>query len=334
MTDLPVLSASERAERRLQLLEGAGWADAQAAPLAADASLRSYQRLRLDGETAVLMDAPPPREEVEPFIAMADWLRQCGYSAPRIMAADEQAGFVLLEDLGDALYEQAITDGASELELYEAAVDLLVDLQSHAPPSHLPHHTAEALASDSELLTTWFLPHAGIEADAGDADEYMEIWRRLLAKFVTDPSVVVLRDYMADNLIWLPGRAGLARVGLLDFQGALIGSPAYDLVSLLRDVRRDVSDDLAEAMIQRFLAAKGLAGDDALGFRDEFAVLGVQRNARIVAVFSRLAARDGKAGYLDYMPRLWRMLERDLDHPAVNDLRRWFSRLVPKDKRA
>ena len=333
MTDLPVMSATERAERRLHLLERAGWADARAAPLAADASFRSYQRLHQNAETAVLMDAPPPREDVGPFIAVADWLRQCGFSAPRIMAADEQAGFVLLEDLGDALYDQAITEGASEPELYEAAVDLLVDLQSHAPPGDLPHHTAEALVSDSELLTAWFLPHAGIDADTGDAAEYMEIWRRVSAEFLADPSVVVLRDYMADNLIWLPDRAGLARVGLLDFQGALIGSPAYDLVSLLRDVRRDVPDDLTEAMIRRFLAAKGLAGDEALGFRDEFAILGVQRNARIVAVFSRLAARDGKTGYLDYMPRVWRLLERDLDHPAAADLRRWFDRVVPKDKR-
>ncbi len=329
--DMP---AAERTSRRIRLLEEAGWQTARAEPLAGDASYRTYQRLHRNGGTAVLMDAPPPREDVRPFIAMAAWLRQGGYSAPEIMAADEDAGFLLLEDLGDALFTTAIAGGADETELYEASVNLLVDLQSRPPPPDVPPYSTEFLSSEADLLTAWFLPHAGIEASAGDVAAYGELWRGVLAHLAGQQSVLVLRDFMADNLLWLPERRGLARVGLLDFQGALMGSPAYDLMSLLRDVRRDVSGDLADSMIDRYLSAKGLPDTEARRFREDFAILGVQRNAKIAGIFSRLLARDGKSSHLAYLPRVWRMLERDLDHPALADLRDWFDRVIPRDKRS
>ena len=315
----------ERAQRIARFLDAAGWGGASRKPLAGDASFRRYERLERGGERAVLMDAPPP-EDVRPFRAVARYLAARGYSAPRIRAADAEAGLLLLEDLGDATYTRALDGGAAPEPLYAAAVDVLVDLHRGAPPPGLAPYDEATCLAEAELLVDWFLPAAGAPADDAARADYRAAWRAALPS-PSGAQVTVLRDYHADNLMWLPERPGLARVGLLDFQDALAGHPAYDLVSLLEDARRDVPEALAEAMIARYLAA--MPDTDPLAFRAACDALGAQRNAKIVGIFTRLWKRDGKPGYLALIPRVWRLLESDLARPGLGAARAWFDKHVP-----
>lgn len=309
-------------------LRAQGWGDAQRASLAGDASFRRYERLTKPGRHMVLMDAPPPQEDVRPFTAIARHLSALGYSAPRIEAEDAADGLLLLEDLGDSTYSRVLDTGSNPRALYGAAIDLLADLRRHAVPEGLPPYDETVYLTEADLLIDWFLPAVtGRETAESTRRAYHEAWRAVLDRSNLGPPVLVLRDYHADNLMWLPNRQSHARVGLLDFQDALAGSPAYDVVSLLEDVRRDVDPELAEAMIVRYLSA---ATDlDAAKFRDAYAVLGGQRNAKIVGIFTRLWKRDGKASYLDLIPRTWRLLEGDLAHPALAPVRAWFDEHIP-----
>lgn len=321
-----------RKAARQEFLDGAGWGAAACVALAGDASLRRYFRLSGTDSTAVLMDAPPGPEDVRPFLRVAALLAEWGYSAPRIMASDADAGFVLLEDIGDDSFTKIIASGADERELYEAAVDLLTDLQRHAPPGDLPTFDGERILREADLFLDWTLPALTGEASPPALYRgYRALWRDLLPLITGGDAAVALFDYHADNLHWLPARQGLRRVGLLDFQGAVRASPALDLVSLLEDARRDVPPDLAEAMIARYMTNAGVADEDA--FRASYAAQGARRNARILGVFGRLWLRDGKAGYLGFMPRVWRHLEGDLAHPAVAPLRAWFDGVVPAGQR-
>jgi len=313
-------------------LDAQGWGDAERSNLADDASFRRYERLNRTDRPMVLMDAPPPQEDVRPFTAIARHLTALGYSAPKIEAEDAEAGLLLLEDLGDNTYTRALNAGTNPEKLYGAAIDLLADLRRHPPPADLAPYDEAACLAEADLLIDWFLPAVtGQETEELVREAYHAAWRAVLDKADLGPPVLVLRDYHADNLMWLPNRKDCARVGLLDFQDALAGSPAYDLVSLLEDIRRDVEPTLAEAMIVRYLAA---APDlDARRFRDAYAVLGGQRNAKIVGIFTRLWRRDGKAGYLDLIPRGWRLLEHDLAQPALAPVRAWFDEHVPSHLR-
>ncbi|MFN4312080.1 MAG: aminoglycoside phosphotransferase family protein [Ferrovibrio sp.] len=309
-----------------------GWSAASRAKLAGDASFRKYERLHLDGRAAVLMDAPPPQEDVRPFLRIARLLLQHGYSAPRIMAEDPEHGFLLLEDLGDDLYASLIRQGHAELPLYEAAIDFLLDLHRHAAPADLAPYDEARLIDELGLFTDWYLPAlTGGETPEALRREFLALWRALAPEVCLPPRILVLRDFHAENLIWLPQRAGAACVGLLDFQDAVAGHPAYDLVSLIEDARRDVAPKLAEAMLRRYIAGSG--SDDA-GFRRACAILGAQRNLRIIGIFTRLWKRDGKPHYQAFMPRMWRLVERDLAHPALGDLRRWVDATVPAALRA
>ncbi len=319
-------------------LQQAGWHDAVRGPLAGDASFRRYERLRRDngGSSAVLMDAPPPQEDVRPFVHIARWLDSHGFSAPRILAEDVGNGFLLLEDLGDDLYARLLrqdrNDGtrADEETLYAAAIDVLLALRDH-PAASLAPYDANRLVEEALLFIDWYLPAlTGSPADTATRESFAALWQSLAPEAVAQNPVTVLRDFHAENLLWLPGRQGKARVGLLDFQDAVAGHPAYDLVSLLEDARRDVPPDLAERMLQRYIGAAG-ASDAA--FRRAYAILGAQRNIRILGVFTRLWKRDGKPGYQAFMPRMWGLVERDLAHPALADLRTWMDRTVPPDLR-
>lgn len=310
----------------------AGWGAAGVAPLAGDASNRRYLRLGAPGgATAVLMDAPPDRgEDVRPFLAVTDWLRGLGLSAPRIMAADPDQGLLLIEDLGDALFARVA--GADEASLYAAAVDLLVDLVQAGPPARLGGGTAAAydgavLAREAALAVEWYRPGVlGTPTPADLAADYAAVLGQATAGIAPARDVLVLRDYHAENLIWLPDRVGAARVGLLDYQDALVGHAAYDLVSLLEDARRDVAPALAEAMLARHLARSGA---DPVAFRAGYAALGAQRNLKIIGIFARLARRDGKPRYLDLIPRVWRHLMHDLAHPDLAALRAWVRAHLP-----
>ncbi len=306
-----------------------GWAGAEIAPLAADASFRRYLRLARDGATAVVMDAPPGKEDVRPFLGIARHLVALGFSAPRILAAEEAAGLVLIEDLGDDTFTRLLARGADEAALYALATDVLVALHQRpdAAPDWLPPYDDARLLDEAALLTDWFLPGAGAPvADAVRAD-YLALWRAALAAARAVPDTLVLRDYHVDNLMRVAGRTGNAACGLLDFQDAVKGPVAYDFVSLVEDARRDVAPALAAAMRARYLAA--FPALDAGAFDAACAVLAAQRHAKVIGIFTRLCVRDGKPQYLPHIPRVWRMLERRLAHPTLGPLAEWFAAYVP-----
>jgi len=316
-----------------RFLECEGWGDAVRSALAGDASFRRYERLEGPRGRAVLMDAPPENEEVRPFVRIARYLVDQGYSAPRILAADEAAGLLLLEDLGDDLFTRLLAeDGTNEPELYAAAIDLLADLHQKAPPLGLAPYDEAPLQAEADLFVDWYLPRKRRRpTPESERAAYRALWRRVYPLAAEAKPVLVLRDYHADNLIWLPERQGVARVGLLDFQDALLGARAYDLVSLLEDARRDVAPQVVRAGIERYLKAAG--GLDRARFLAAYAVLGAQRNVKILGIFTRLLKRDGKPQYLRYLPRVWRLLEGDLKHPALQELAHWFDHAVPPQER-
>lgn len=340
--------AEARAERAAAFLAAAGWGDAARAPLAGDASFRRYERLRGPAGSAVLMDAPPDAgEDCRPFVAIGAHLRRLGFSAPAVLAADLIEGFLLLEDLGDDLYARVLSAGGDEAALYAEAVDLLDALHAEPAPAALPvpndapyalpDYSAARLQAEADLLADWYLPEWSGRPTAPDlVAEYRALWRDLLPAARIDAPVLVLRDYHAENLLWLPRREGLARIGLLDYQDGVIGHPAYDLVSLLSDARRDVPPALADAMLARYAAAAGRRDPafDAAAFRTAFAVLGAQRNCKIIGIFARLWRRDGKPNYLALIPRVWHNLERDLAHPVLAEVRDWLDRVVPPASRS
>jgi len=299
-----------------------GLAGASRLPLAGDASVRRYERVAAGGRRLVLMDAPPAALDIGPFLAIGAWLRGQGLSAPQVIAADRAAGLALLEDLGDDLFRPLLArGGADEALLYRTAIDLLVTLQRAAPPP-LPRYDDAWLSREARLLVEWYAPDLGAAAAA----DYDAIWRDLLPLAWVGADGFVYVDYHSDNLLWLPKRTGLARIGLLDFQDARCGPPAYDLVSLLEDARRDVDPDLARAMLERYLTAR--PDLDQVAFRAACAVLGAQRNAKILGLFARLAARDGKRQYLDLQPRVRAHLAGALRHPALAPLGAWCERYL------
>ena len=322
---------ADRAALVREFLERSGWGGAARAPLAGDASFRRYERLRHGGRKAVLMDAQPETEDIRPFLAVARHLKRFGYSAPAVLAADAGQGLALLEDLGEESYSRVLDENGDEEVLYGLAVDLLADLYRRPAPADLPPYDDARLLEEANLLTDWYLPAlSGSPPPQGIKMEYQALWRGLFPLARVEPEVMVLRDYHADNLMRLPGRRGLARVGLLDFQDAVRGPAAYDLVSLLEDARRDVPPELAERMIRRYL---GATGADEQALRTAYAVLGAQRNAKIVGIFTRLWKRDGKAAYLDLIPRVWGLLERDVEHPALAPVKAWLERHIPREWR-
>ena len=318
---------AERGAAIRAFLAAHGWSAARRAPLAGDASFRRYERLARGSGRAILMDAPPPHEDVRPFCAIAGHLRAQGYSAPRILARDDAAGLLLIEDLGDDTYTALLDRGADPWPLYAAAVDLLADLHDRPPPAGLAPYDEAAYLAEADLLLDWFLPAMGIAGADALRPGWHAAWRAVLPAANAQPPVLVLRDYHADNLLWLGERAGAARVGLLDFQDARAGARAYDLVSLLEDARRDVAPPLAAALRARYLAARPAV--DARAFRAACDVLGAQRNAKIIGIFTRLCRRDGKPRYLALLPRVWRSLESALARPRLAPVRAWFDAHLP-----
>jgi len=307
-----------------------GWAGAEIVPLAGDASFRRYFRVVRGAETAVLMDAPPEHEDVGPFLNICNHLLDRGFCPPRLLGVDREAGLLLLEDFGDDRVGPLLArEPERELAIYESAVDTLARLCGDPAPAGLASYDDAAMTREVLLLPQWYMPALGLPADE---NAYLAAWREAwagLAGRVAKAPVLVLRDYHADNLMVLPGRSEL---GLLDFQDALAGHPAYDLVSLLQDARRDVDPALEEVMIARFVAAAGIA--DVETFRADYELLGAQRNTKIIGVFTRLWKRDGKPHYLALQPRVWGYLERNLAHPALAPVRAWFDANLPRAMRA
>jgi len=307
-----------------------GWDGCEIAPLAGDASFRRYFRIRHGERRAVLMDAPPPHEDPAPFVAVAEWLGEAGLSAPAILARDLDRGLLLLDDFGDARLRETLDAAPDrESELYALAVDLLVHLHALPPMAGLRPHGLDQWLEELDLFTSWYCPALGLDAYAG---AFAAAWREALAPVAADGlgPVTVLRDYHAENIMLVAGRDGVRHFGLLDFQDAVAGHPAYDLASVLEDARRDVSPDVEQAMIDRYVKATGQAPE----FERAYWALAAQRNTRILGVFTRLWKRDGKPHYKNFQPRMWGLLERDLEHPALAPVRAWFDANVPAESRA
>jgi len=308
-------------------LAEAGWGGAAIVPLAGDASFRRYFRVVDSGRRAVLMDAPPPHEDPRSFISIAEQLQAEGFATPRIFARDLAHGLVLIEDFGDLRIKEHLEAAPdAELATYRRAVGLLADLH-RLPAANVPPYDRAVYQREVGLLTEWYCPAAGIDADA---DSYAAAWDTVLplVEQSSSPPVTVLRDYHAENIM-LIGDDAPHGLGLLDFQDALAGHPAYDLVSLLQDARRDVPVEVEAAMLAHYKAIASPPAD----FDAAYAVLGAQRNAKIIGIFTRLWKRDGKARYLSLLPRMWGLLERDLAHPALAPVADWFAANIPADKR-
>lgn len=307
-----------------------GWGGAEILPLAGDASFRRYFRVVHGDRQAVLMDAPPEHEDVGPFIALAEHLDTLGLSAPQSHAVDRTGGLLLLEDFGDRLVGPLLRAGAEEeTPIYRDAIKLLARLAEQRVPVGLPPYDMAVLRREIGLFPEWYAPAVDLDIDA---EGWAKAWGEVLPR-VADPRppVLVLRDYHVDNIILLD-REGLKRLGLLDFQDALAGHPAYDLVSLLQDARRDVSPALEAEMLEAYAAEAGIADVDA--FRADYEILGAQRNTKILGIFTRLWKRDGKRNYLPFQPRVWGYLERNLRHPALAPVAEWFEDNVPPACRA
>ena len=300
-----------------------GWRDATILPLAGDASFRRYFRVIHGDRRAVLMDAPPPHEDPRPFLSVADYLSGHGFRAPAVHGRDLDRGLVLLEDFGDRLMRAHLDQHPQdEAAIYRQAIDELVRL-ADCPPASVPRYGEEAYLREVRLFTEWYCPAAGLSVDS---DSYDAVWLKMLQPLLdcTRP-VTVLRDYHAENIMLLDD----GRLGLLDFQDALVGHAAYDLVSLLQDARRDVAPALEQDMLTYYRAATGSGAD----FDFLYHLLGAQRNAKIIGIFTRLWQRDGKPRYLDFLPRMWGLLERDLSYPGMEPVARWFADNVPHDVR-
>ncbi len=348
----------ERLGAGRRFLEEASFAGAERERVQGDASTRLYERLRLDDKVAILMNAPrrpdgPPvrdgrpysaiarlAEDVTPFVAMANGLRARGLSAPEVFHADLAQGLLLLEDLG----EERVVSGTPPAPIvarYEAAVDVLVALHADRLPDtlpvspaldyRLPRYDVEAFLIEAELVLDWYLPRFGANATAADRSEFQSLWREALRPALAETPTWVLRDYHSPNLLWLPDRMGIARVGLLDFQDAVMGPAAYDVASLLQDARVDVPEPLERALLKRYVVNRTALDDsfDGAAFTALYALMAAQRATKILGIFARLDRRDGKPQYLRHMPRIWAYLQRALAHPALAPLRVWYDGHVP-----
>jgi aminoglycoside/choline kinase family phosphotransferase len=310
-------------------LQDNGHATAALTALAGDASSRRYLRLQEGHQSFILMDAPPP-EDVDQFVRVAKILHAYGYSAPEILCQDSEAGLLLLEDLGDTLFASLMEEGADEEKLYKLAVDFLLDLRCQPSASGLPEFSDGYVLSQNEVFLDWYIPDATDNTvQKRDRDRYEDIWRRLLPDIWVGKEGLLLRDFHAENLLLLEQREGLNALGLLDFQDALIGPAAYDLVSLLQDARRDVSHHIVEKMIDYYIQESGV---EAASFRQSYAILGAHRALRIMGIFIRLAKTQGKTRYLDLLPRMKGHLDGNLNHPALSELKQWLDTMIGRIK--
>ncbi|HJM93553.1 MAG: phosphotransferase [Alphaproteobacteria bacterium] len=305
-----------------------GWHGAGRMPLAGDASTRRYERL-IQGDRCALLAFVPPGESHDDFIKIAGLLHAVGLSAPKIMADDPNQGLLLVEDFGDGTYSALLDGGVAALPLYELATDALIHLHRNftAPPAaDLPVFNQELFLQQTMLFCETYLPSVLGAVDETIKDDFRAAWEMPLAQASQVPQSLLLRDFHAGNLFRLPDRPGARACGLIDFQDAGTGPVSYDLVSLLQDARRDVGGEVTAACLPRYRA--GFPKTDGVAFETSYAVLAAQRHVRVIAVFARLAAQ-GRPEYLEYLPRLWRLLNEALTHPALAGVAAWFGAHVP-----
>ena len=347
-----------RLEGLRKFLGDAGFLDAARERMPGDASTRSYARLIRDDGTSILMNSPRRpdgpaiydgksysaavhlAEDVRPFVAIDNGLRAHGFSAPAIRHADLDSGFLITEDFGSA----GVIEGDPPqpiVERYEAATDMLAELHRKALPEtaplepqgsyQIPVYDIDAWLVEIGLMLEWYLPDRGAEVSQQRRDEFVTMWRTLLEKPAAAPRTWVMRDFHSPNIIWLGERTGILRVGIIDFQDAVLGPAAYDLVSLLQDARLDVPEQLELTLLTRYIKARRAADGqfDPAGFAELYAIMSAQRNTRLLGTFARLNRRDGKPQYLRHQPRIWTYLNRSLAHPALAAFREWYAANVP-----
>jgi tRNA threonylcarbamoyl adenosine modification protein YjeE len=341
-----------------QFLADAGYIDAKRQRMPGDASTRSYARLVRDDGVVILMNFPRRpdgapiyggksysaavhlAEDVKPFVAIAGGLRERGFSAPAIHHADLDAGFLITEDFGTAGFIEG--DPPRPIpERYQAATDMLAALHRQILPEILPlapqitypipAFDTDALLVEAGLMLEWYLPDRGVELSDSLRAEFATMWRDLLEKPQAAPRTWVMRDFHSPNLLWLDQRPETAKVGIIDFQDAVLGPAAYDLVSLLQDARIDVEEQLELVLLTRYIKARRASEEsfDPAGFAEIYAIMSAQRNTRLLGTFARLNRRDGKPQYLRHQPRIWTYLSRSLAHPGLSHLRQWYSANVP-----
>jgi tRNA threonylcarbamoyl adenosine modification protein YjeE len=340
-----------------KFLGDAGFLDAARERMPGDASTRSYARLIRDDGTSILMNSPRRpdgpaiydgksysaavhlAEDVKPFVAIDNGLRAHGFSAPAIRHADLNSGFLITEDFGSA----GIVEGDPPrpiAECYEAATDMLAELHRKALPEtapleqgsyQIPVYDTDTWLVEISLMLEWYLPDRGAEVSQQRRDEFVAMWRTLLEKQAAAPRTWVMRDFHSPNIIWLGDRTGILRVGIIDFQDAVLGPAAYDLVSLLQDARLDVAEQLELTLLTRYIKARRAADGqfDPASFAELYAIMSAQRNTRLLGTFARLNRRDGKPQYLRHQPRIWTYLNRSLAHPALAAFREWYAANVP-----
>lgn len=358
---------SDRGANRQAFLASVGWSKAKLQSFPGDASSRRYFRLTKSDEVAVLMDAPKAAEtpaepegatvaerkalgynavarlagpEPAAFLSIANELLIRGFSAPKILAADLDPGFILLEDFGQDVYAKVIeANPEMEAPLYRAAVECLAEIYRSSFPKTMSfkssswrvrEYDALALLSETHLFLDWYAKDKGFDIPEQGRAEWDQIWLRHFKVLQSHAPGLALRDFHAENLFWLPERESVAKVGLIDFQDGLFVHPAYDLVSFLEDARRDVSCDLVDPLISQFCAQAKLT--DEGGFRKAYAVLGAQRNAKILGIFVRLAERDGKPAYRTLIPRVMAHFQKNISGEEFSDLRSWFETYLPGER--
>lgn len=332
--DLAPGLSPEREAEIAAFLDVHKWGEAERTVLARDASYRTYDRLRRGDERAVLMNAPPGLEDVGPFLDIAEQLHRFGYSAPRILAKDTERGLLLLEDLGDRTFTRVLAEGGDERALYEMAVDLLADLHRRAPDVGFaaPPYDIDRLTLEADRVLQWYLPlWTGSIVEQETHDAFAALWRGHESVLRHGPETLVLRDFHVDNMMVLEDRSGIARCGILDFQDALSGPWAYDLVSLLQDSRRDLTPGLEDAMLARYRAKMDIADWD--GFLRCYYALGAQRAIKVIGIFGRQLGFFGRTRYLVHLPRCWDHAMRDLARAGLDDITAWLDRNVPVELR-
>ena len=319
-------------------LDKEGWGRAKREPLMADASFRRYERLELTGNLAMLMDAPPPIESIDKFITISQHLYSLGFSTPKVLARDISNGLLIIEDLGNETFTKALSANRSidETNLYNLAVDVLIKLHNYPMkdvlPSNTENYSIDHLLDEAQLFCDWTWGALfGTKPETKVIDSFQSAWIEALTPFIKMDETLVLRDYHVDNLMVLKNRSGIAKCGLLDFQDAVIGHRAYDLMSLLEDARRDININIKEKMLERYFRA--FPSLEKKQFSAAFAVFAAQRHTKVIGIFTRLCMRDGRTAYLRHIPRVWRLLESTLLHQSLAPVARWFETNIPPERR-
>lgn len=347
----PALARIRRSLAIRTFLDEAGYRNATRRHLTGDASVRAYEHIHTGDKRLVLMDSPRHTpgpilahgkyyqqiahiaEDVRPFIAIARSLVEKGLRAPAIYETDIEQGILLIEDLGSAGVLD--DDGVPIAERYRESAACLARM--HAQPfqrdlpvaegiiHHVPDFDRDAMQIEVSLLTDWYLPwKRGTPASDAERRDYIAIWDALIESLSAAEHNLLLRDFHSPNIIWRPEASGTDRVGIIDFQDAMIGPSAYDVASLVQDARVDMPEGVADDVLDHYLTLRGKdAGFDRARFLRDWHVMAAQRNCKLVGLWVRLMQRDGKPAYMRHMPRSLRNLERALSHPDLAPLRDW-----------